>query len=102
VPFYACVPTPTIDWEVNDALAGIPIEERSEEEVRVVRGIDRSGKYAEVSVVPAATPVANPAFDVTPASLVTGIITEKGVVRADENALLALWPRSRENKAYLT
>jgi methylthioribose-1-phosphate isomerase len=102
VPFYACVPTPTIDWEVNDALAEIPIEERAEDEVRIVRGLDRSGRFTEVIVAPSTTPVANPAFDVTPAALVTGLITEKGVVRANENDLLAIWPRTLENKAYLT
>jgi methylthioribose-1-phosphate isomerase len=99
VPFYACVPTPTIDWEIADGLAEIPIEERGEDEVRVVRGLDRSGKYAEVTVAPSTTPVANPAFDVTPARLVTGLITEKGVVRASESDLVALRPQSREDRA---
>ena len=102
VPFYAAVPTPTIDWSIEDALKEIPIEERAAEEVRIVRGLDAEGRFAEVSIAPAATPVANPAFDVTPASLVTGIITEKGVVRATEKELLQYWPRARESKAYLT
>jgi methylthioribose-1-phosphate isomerase len=102
VPFYACVPTPTIDWRIADGVKEIPIEERADEEVRNVRGLDPSGKFAEVAIVPASTPVANPAFDVTPASLVSGIITEKGVARANENELLAFWPRSREDKAYVT
>jgi methylthioribose-1-phosphate isomerase len=102
IPFYACVPTPTIDWEIADGLKEIPIEERGEDEVRVVRGLDPSGAFAEVAVAPPTTPVANPAFDVTPASLVTGIITEKGVSRANESDLLAFWPRNREDKAYLT
>jgi len=79
VPFYACVPSPTIDWEISDGVKEIPIEERSEEEVRKVRGLDAAGNFAEVSIAGAATPVANPAFDVTPAALVTGIITEKGM-----------------------
>jgi methylthioribose-1-phosphate isomerase len=102
VPFYAAVPTPTIDWGIEDAMAQIPIEERSEDEVRIVRGLDAEGRFAEVTIAPRATPVANPAFDVTPAALVTGIITEKGVVRALERELLAFWPRQRESKAYLT
>lgn len=102
VPFYAAVPTPTIDWEVEDALAGIPIEERSGDELRIVRGLDDAGRPASVAIAPASTAVANPAFDVTPAELVTGIITEKGVVGATETALLALFPRDRQSKAFLT
>jgi methylthioribose-1-phosphate isomerase len=89
VPFYACVPTPTIDWTIADGLKEIPIEERSKDEVRKVRGLDAAGKFAEVDIAPATTPVANPAFDVTPASLVSGIITEKGVVPANEAGLAA-------------
>jgi methylthioribose-1-phosphate isomerase len=102
IPFYAAVPTPTIDWGIEDAMAEIPIEERSEDEVRIVRGLDPEGRFAELTIAPATTRVANPAFDVTPARLVTGLITEKGVVRALERELLAFWPRQRESKAYLT
>ncbi len=101
IPFYAAVPTPTIDWNVEDALADIPIEERSAEELRVVRGI-ANGRMTDVRILPESSPAANPAFDVTPAALVAGLITEKGVVRATESELLALWPRRDENKAYLT
>jgi methylthioribose-1-phosphate isomerase len=89
VPFYACTPTPSIDWSITDGLKEIPIEERSGEEVRKVRGLDASGQFAEIAIAPATTPVANPAFDVTPAALVTGIITDKGVARANENDLSA-------------
>lgn len=102
IPFYACVPTPTIDWGIEDAMAEIPIEERAEDEVRIVRGLDAEGRFAEVVIAPRTTPVANPAFDVTPAELVTGIITEQGVSRASEKDLLQFWPRTRESKAYLT
>jgi methylthioribose-1-phosphate isomerase len=101
VPFYAAVPTPTIDWGIEDAMEEIPIEQRAEDEVRVVRGLDPENRFAEVTIAPAGTPVANPAFDVTPASLVTGIVTEKGIVRAVERELLALRPRQTESKAYL-
>jgi methylthioribose-1-phosphate isomerase len=79
VPFYAAVPTPTIDPAIDDAMKEIPIEERSPDEVRRVRGVDANGNYAEVAIAPPRTPVANPAFDVTPASLVTGIITDTGI-----------------------
>jgi methylthioribose-1-phosphate isomerase len=102
VPFYAAVPTPTIDWEIDDALAGIPIEERSGDELRIVRGLDGEGRPASVAIAPESTAVANPAFDVTPAELVTGIITEKGVFAAKETALLELFPRERKSEAFLT
>jgi len=96
VPFYAAVPTPTIDWGIEDAMGEIPIEERAEDEVRIVRGLDPEGRFAEVTIAPSTTAVANPAFDVTPAALVTGIVTEKGVVRAEERELRALRPRLSE------
>jgi methylthioribose-1-phosphate isomerase len=102
VPFYACVPSPTIDWTIEDGIEEIPIEERSHDEVRMVRGLDEEGRYAEVRIASEATPVANPAFDVTPHDLVTGIITEKGIARASERELLAFWPREQRSNAYLT
>jgi methylthioribose-1-phosphate isomerase len=79
VPFYAAVPSPTIDWELADALREIPIEERSADEVRRVHGLDDGGRPTTVTLVDASTVVANPAFDVTPARFVTGIITELGI-----------------------
>jgi methylthioribose-1-phosphate isomerase len=99
VPFYAAVPTPTIDWGIEDAIAEIPIEERAEDEVRIVRGLDPEGRFAEVTIAASATAVANPAFDVTPAELVTGIVTEKGVARAVESELAAFRPRETPRKA---
>ena len=102
VPFYAAVPLPTIDWGIEDALREIPIEERAEDEVRIVRGLDDAGKFAHVNIAPKGVKVANPAFDVTPAKYVTGLITEKGVIRATEKDLLEHWPRAKESKAYLT
>ena len=102
VPFYAFVPSPTIDWTIEDGIEEIPIEERSPDEVRLVRGLDADGRFTEVRIATDATDVANPAFDVTPHDLVTGIVTEKGVARASEQELLAFWPRSEQSKAYLT
>ena len=102
VPFYACVPSPTIDWTIEDGIEEIPIEERSPDEVRIVRGVDAEGRYAEVRIAGPATAVANPAFDVTPHDLVTGIITEKGIARASERELLAFWPHEQRSNAFLT
>jgi methylthioribose-1-phosphate isomerase len=92
IPFYVAVPTPTIDWAIEDGLAAIPIEERGADEVRRVRGLDDAGRPAAVAIAPDATAVANPAFDVTPARLVTGIITERGVFEARAESLSALDP----------
>jgi methylthioribose-1-phosphate isomerase len=87
VPFYAAVPSPTIDWSIGDALAQIPIEDRAANEVRGVRGRSPAG-VAVVEIADAATPVANPSFDVTPARLVTGIVTERGIAAPGQFARL--------------
>lgn len=79
IPFYAAVPSPTIDWQLNDGLAEIEIEERHADEVGYVQGLNAQGQLASVRVMPLESQAHNPAFDVTPARLVTGIITEKGV-----------------------
>ena len=79
VPFYAAAPSPTIDWTMNDGLKEITIEERDSEEVAIIKGLAADGSIQSVCVMPIESNVANPAFDVTPARLVTGIITEKGV-----------------------
>jgi methylthioribose-1-phosphate isomerase len=79
VPFYAAVPSPTIDWTMQNGVREIEIEERDGREVAWMTGMLATGEVTEVNILPANTPVANPAFDVTPARLVTGIITEHGV-----------------------
>ena len=91
VPFYVAAPSPSIDWTLEDG-AAIPIEERAPEEVSTVTGRSPGGRIHTVSIVPEGSPVANPAFDVTPARLVTGIITERGVADASREALAALFP----------
>ena len=93
VPFYVAVPSPTIDWRIDEGLESIPIEERAADEVLWVNGLDRGGQPSSVQLMPAGTPVANPAFDVTPARLVTGIITERGV--ATPARLAGLFPDQR-------
>jgi len=83
VPFYAAVPSPTIDWTVADARS-IPIEDRAGDEVRVLHGRDAAGRSAQLRLADAEVPVANPGFDITPARLVTAIITERGIAAPGE------------------
>jgi methylthioribose-1-phosphate isomerase len=90
VPFYAAVPSPTIDWTISDGRREIPIEERDEEEVAWMNGRLEDGTLARVNIMPAGSKAANPAFDVTPAHLVTGIITERGICAPDQ--LRSLFP----------
>jgi methylthioribose-1-phosphate isomerase len=92
VPFYVGLPSPTIDWTVADGIKDIPIEERSGDEVSLVWGKDQQGNIAQVRVSPDKTPARNPAFDVTPARLVTGLITERGIAPASAEGLAALFP----------
>ncbi len=91
VPFYVALPSPTIDWSVSDGIAEIPIEDRNAHEVTHVQGTGANG-IAEVRVTPETTPAANPAFDVTPARLVTGLITERGIAPASAKGLAELFP----------
>ncbi|MGE0280369.1 MAG: S-methyl-5-thioribose-1-phosphate isomerase [Rhizobiaceae bacterium] len=92
VPFYVGLPSPTIDWTVADGIKDIPIEERSGDEVSLVWGKDKQGNIAQVRVSPDKTPARNPAFDVTPARLVTGLITERGIAPASAAGLAAMFP----------
>ena len=90
-PFYAAVPSSSLDWEVLD-WRQIPIEARSAAEVHTLTGRDGEGRIGSFRVGPAASTVFNPAFDVTPAALVTGLITERGVCAASAAELAALFP----------
>lgn len=92
VPFYVALPSPTIDFSVGDGLAEIPIEQRHSFEVTHISGRAEDGRIETVRIVPDGTPVANYAFDVTPARLVTGLITERGLVPANRDSLAALFP----------
>ena len=92
VPFYVALPSPTIDWTVNDGVKEIPIEQRSADEVSYVQGRTASGEVAQVRISPDGTDAANFAFDVTPARLVTGLITERGVCAASREGLRNLFP----------
>ena len=87
MPFYVALPSPTIDFSVADGLAEVPIEERSGEEVATIAGLTADGRIEMVRIVPEGSAVANYGFDVTPARLVTGLITERGVIAATREAL---------------
>lgn len=92
VPFYVALPSPTIDFSVDDGIGQIPIEQRGAEEVTHMTGRTADGRVETVRIVPEGSPVANYAFDVTPARLVTGLITERGVLKPDRAALAAAFP----------
>lgn len=92
VPFYVALPSPTIDWRVMDGVAEIPIEERSADEVSFVQGKLADGTIGRLRISPEETPAANPAFDVTPARLVSGLITERGVAPATAEGLAEMFP----------
>jgi methylthioribose-1-phosphate isomerase len=92
VPFYVALPSPTIDFSVDDGIRQIPIEQRAADEVTTMTGRTADGRIETVRIVPDGSPVANYGFDVTPARLVTGLITERGVLKADRAALAAAFP----------
>ncbi|MEM1078999.1 MAG: S-methyl-5-thioribose-1-phosphate isomerase [Pseudomonadota bacterium] len=92
VPFYVALPSPTIDWTVTDGVAEIPIEERDSREITHIQGDTEAGEIGAVQVTPDGTPGGNPAFDVTPNRLVTGLITERGVCAASADGLAGLFP----------
>ncbi len=83
IPFYAAVPSPTIDWQIAD-YKQIEIEQRDSDEVSFIQGLAENGSVQSVRLMPAESKAANPAFDVTPARLVTGVITEKGIFSPTE------------------
>src|SRR5581483_12466333 len=95
VPFYVALPSSTIDWTIDHG-RGIPIEERSEDEVLKMVGRLPDGKVAVVEIAAPGSPAANPGFDVTPARLVTGFITERGTCAATPEGLRSLFPKTQE------
>jgi methylthioribose-1-phosphate isomerase len=100
VPFYVGLPSPTIDFSLSDGLAEIPIEQRAAEEVATVSGRTADGRIETVRLVPEASAVANYGFDVTPARLVTGLITERGILAPRRDTLAAAFAeRARASAA---
>jgi methylthioribose-1-phosphate isomerase len=96
VPFYVGLPSPSIDFSVADGICGIPIEERAAEEVATMTGRTADGRIETVRVIPDGSPVANYGFDVTPARLVSGLITERGVIMPNREALARAFPERTE------
>ncbi|MEW6259873.1 MAG: S-methyl-5-thioribose-1-phosphate isomerase [Thermodesulfobacteriota bacterium] len=93
IPFYVAIPSTTIDWNLDDGVHDIPIEMRDPDEVRYVEGLDGE-RRTRVLLPPEGSPALNPAFDVTPARLITGLITERGFCRASESGIRGLFPGS--------
>ena len=92
IPFYVALPSTTIDWDSDDGLRDVPIEQRAAEEVTQIAGRTAAGEVTTVALTPEDSPAANYAFDVTPARLVTGLITERGFSEASQQGLAALFP----------
>jgi methylthioribose-1-phosphate isomerase len=92
VPFYVALPSPTIDFSVQDGIAEVPIEQRAGTEVSEITGLTRDGRIETVNIVAPGSPVANYAFDVTPAKYVTGLITERGIIAANAEAIARAFP----------
>jgi methylthioribose-1-phosphate isomerase len=96
VPFYVALPSPSIDWGARDGIREIPIENRPAREVTHITGRGADGRVATVELTPEGSRASNPAFDVTPARLVTGLITERGVAEASEAGLARLFPENSQ------
>ena len=97
VPFFVALPSPTIDFSISDGIRQIPIEQRGADEVATMTGRTADGRIETVRVVSEGSPVANYAFDVTPARLVSGLITERGVLQADRDSLASAFPERAVN-----
>jgi methylthioribose-1-phosphate isomerase len=97
VPFYAALPSSTIDFNLSDGIAEIPIEEREKEEVSIIEGINHRGVVQEVRILPETAQISNYGFDVTPARLITGLITERGITTATREGIKSLFPEGRQS-----
>jgi len=94
VPFYVALPSSTFDWTMRDGIKEIPVEQRGGEEVKYIQGMC-DGEMKKVLLTPEKSPAANYAFDVTPARLVTGLICERGICKANEKGVLELFPEKK-------
>ncbi len=91
IPFYVAIPEGTLDFEIKDGVKDIPIETRSEDEVKYIRGLNKEGKVDELLITPKGAKAVNYGFDITPARLVTGLITEKGVCKTNEEDIYKMF-----------
>ena len=91
IPFYAALPSSTFDWKIRDGVKDIPIEERNSSEVKYIQGLHK-GSLKKVLLTPEKSPAVNYGFDVTPARLITGLITERGICDASETGISKLFP----------
>ncbi len=97
VPFYVALPSSTFDWELRDGVQEIPIEKRSGKEITQISGKTEEGAIGSIRIAPENTDTANYGFDVTPARLVTGLITERGITAAEEQAILTMFPEKKSS-----
>ena len=95
VSFYVAAPSSSIDWTIDDGITQIPIEERNKEEVMYIQG-SRNGQLEEILITDPSSKISNYAFDVTPARLITGLITEKGICKPEKNSILELFPEKKQ------
>jgi methylthioribose-1-phosphate isomerase len=94
IPFYAALPSSTFDWEMDNGVKEIPIEQRDPTEVSEIEGWTKDG-IKSVRLIPEKSKVTNYGFDVTPARLVTGLITERGICKANKESILELFPENK-------
>jgi methylthioribose-1-phosphate isomerase len=94
VPFYVALPSSSFDWNIRDGVKEINIEERSADEVKYVYGLWED-EIKKVLLTPLNSPALNYGFDVTPARLITGLITERGICEANEQAILNMFPENK-------
>lgn len=99
IPFYVCAPSPSIDFTLEDGLRDIPIEIRSAREVSHIPGQNPDGIVTEVNILPEGSQARNDAFDVTPARYITGLVTERGIIVANQNAITGMFPERSLQKA---
>ncbi|HIK37339.1 MAG: S-methyl-5-thioribose-1-phosphate isomerase [Geminocystis sp.] len=100
IPFYVALPYSAFDWDIADGITQIPIEQRDPREVKYVRGLCDDGIIREVLITPPFSPAANYGFDVTPARLITGFITERGICQATTEGIFSLYPEKRKQSSY--
>jgi len=95
IPFYVALPSSTFDWNISDGIKQIPIEQRDPDEIKYIYGL-ADGKIQKVLITPKESNACNVGFDVTPSRLITGLITERGICNANEDAILNLFPEHKK------